>query len=142
MRYDIANFLFNLACRIIRIGSKRIIKGKIPYFNGPVIYVSNHPLDFDCVYFYDLLNNPIIMMNDVLFSFPIIGSVLKGKNFIPVPLQTEKKKERRVVYNKALEMLQLGHPLFTCPEAKLSTPTSFLRQRLELLGSPQKLFVK
>lgn len=114
----IAHSLFGFFCCLITktvnhltIENLEVIKR----FNGPRIYVSNHPLTFDPLFFYNHLNRPIILMAQVVFNLPVIGWIVKHCGFIPVP-NPNNKDGKKSAYNEAKWALLDNHSLFICPE--------------------------
>jgi 1-acyl-sn-glycerol-3-phosphate acyltransferase len=83
---------------------------------GPRIIAMNHTPGCDPFYLPFLLNEtPHFLLQDGLFTIPVIGSILKGTGQIPVYRGTERAKDAK---EQACALLREGKTIAIFPEGK------------------------
>ncbi|HUI88067.1 MAG TPA: lysophospholipid acyltransferase family protein [Anaerolineales bacterium] len=94
-----------------------IVKGNINLPPGPKIIAINHTDGCDPLFLPLVLNEkPYFLLQDSLFTIPIIGWLLRQSGQIPVYRGTEKAKE---AFWQACELLRQGKTIVIFPEGKI-----------------------
>ena len=92
------------------------VKGDISLPAGPKIIAMNHTPGSDPLYLPFLLDEtPHFLLQDGLFSIPVIGSMLRETGQIPVYRGTERAKEAK---EQACAILRAGGTIAIFPEGK------------------------
>lgn len=92
------------------------IKGQLPLLSGPKIIAMNHTPGADPLYLpFVLEETPHFLLQDGLFTIPVIGWMLKETGQIPVYRGTERAKDAK---EQACALLREGKTLAIFPEGK------------------------
>jgi 1-acyl-sn-glycerol-3-phosphate acyltransferase len=122
------NFLlWSLICCQITLGSRVKVRGAQNIPEGPCIFAINHPTSFDPCYVYKFVKHAHILMTRFVFNLPVIGKLMNGLGFIPVPI--EGSGERSRAYLMALNYLLKGESILIAPEGKMSHDVKDRRAR-------------
>lgn len=108
--------LFRLLCLLVTSGSRKTIVYACPLPDCPKIFASSHPSNIDPAYFYHLMDDPTLLMMNWGMDIPILGTIMRKCNFIPVG------EDGHAAYCMALNTLLYGRNVYICPEGKLSGP--------------------
>jgi 1-acyl-sn-glycerol-3-phosphate acyltransferase len=91
-------------------------KGNLPLPAGPKIIAMNHTPGCDPLYLPFVLNEtPHFLLQDGLFTIPVVGALLRETGQIPVYRGTERAKEAK---EQACALLRVGKTIAIFPEGK------------------------